>query len=259
MANSKVPTPEPEPEPEPEPDPNACKCGQANRNIRIVGGVETLVNEYPWQAALVISGTSQVFSGASVIGSNHILTAAHTIQGVIDNDISYQVLVGAHGLTNAASSQLILNADRFIQHPGFDSTLLDNDIAIIVLRDSIDFTSSEVRPVCLPNSDADAYDSVTATVSGWGTTSFEGSQPDVLMEVDVPTMSNSKCQISYGNFITDNMICAGFDAGGKDGCQGDSGGPLTYNSGSGYIQIGIVSWGNGCADAGFPGVYTRVS
>ncbi|CAL4124214.1 unnamed protein product, partial [Meganyctiphanes norvegica] len=236
-----------------------CKCGQANKASRIVGGVETEVNEYPWQAAMIYSGYTQVFCGASVIGTKHILTAAHCTQAVTDYSLSYQVLTGAHDLTNAASSQLIFNAATFIQHSDYDSSTFDNDISIIVLSNSIDFTSSDVRPICLPYSDADAYDSVTATVSGWGTTSSGGSQPDVLMEVDVPTMSNSKCQSSYGSSITDNMLCAGYDAGKKDSCQGDSGGPLTYNSGSGYTQIGVVSWGYGCASAGYPGVYARVT
>ncbi|CAL4151165.1 unnamed protein product, partial [Meganyctiphanes norvegica] len=236
-----------------------CKCGQANQASRIVGGVETEVNEYPWQAAMIYSGYTQVFCGASVIGTKHVLTAAHCTQAVEDYGISYQVLTGAHGLTNAASSQLIFDADEYIQHSGYDSTTYDNDISIIVLSNAIDFTSSEIRPICLPDSDADAYDSVTATVSGWGTTSSGGSQPDVLMEVDVPTMSNSKCQSSYGSSITDNMLCAGYDAGEKDSCQGDSGGPLIYNPGNGHIQIGVVSWGYGCASAGYPGVYARVT
>ncbi|CAL4059096.1 unnamed protein product, partial [Meganyctiphanes norvegica] len=237
----------------------SCKCGQANRVSRIVNGVETEVNEYPWQAAMIYKGSTDVFCGGSVICSKHILTAAHCTQAVKDHGLKYQVLVGAHDLTSAAPSQLILNAQKYIQHKNYNSANQDNDIAIIVLENSIDFTSTQIRPVCLPESDADAYDSVTATVSGWGTLSSGGSQPDELQEVDVPTMSNNQCKNSYGSSITANMLCAGYNAGGKDSCQGDSGGPLTYNPGNGYILIGVVSWGNGCALAGYPGVNTRVT
>merc|ERR1712106_195217 len=173
--------------------------------------------------------------------------------------IEYQVILGAHGLTNSASSQERFNAVKFIQHPDYDSSTYDQDISIIVIDGSVDFTLSQIRPVCLPANDANDYDSVTATVSGWGTLESGGSQPDVLMEVDVPTMSNSNCKNAYGNGITANMLCAGYDEGGQDSCQGDSGGPLIYNSGSGYTQIGVVSWGYGCASPGYPGVYARVT
>jgi len=235
-----------------------CTCGQANRASRIVNGVETEVNEYPWQGAMVYSG-SNVFCGASVIGSKHLLTAAHCTQAVTDYGIDYQVLVGAHSLSNPASSQERFNPAKFIQHSGYDDSTYDNDIAIIVLSGEIDFTKSQVRPVCLPDSDSNTYDSVTATVSGWGALESGGGSPDVLMEVDVPTMSNTACSNSYQGAITANMLCAGYEEGGKDSCQGDSGGPLIYNSGSGYTQIGVVSWGYGCAAAGYPGVYARVT
>jgi len=237
----------------------SCTCGQANRVGRIVGGVETEVNEYPWQAAMVYYGSSQVFCGASVIGSKHLLTAAHCTQAVTDYNLDYQVLLGAHGLTNSASSQERFPAVEFIQHPAYDSSTYDNDISIIVIDGTVDFTLSQIRPVCLPANAANDYAYLTATVSGWGTLESGGSQPDVLMEVDVPTMSNSDCQNAYGNAITDNMLCAGYDEGKKDSCQGDSGGPLIYNSGSGYTLIGVVSWGYGCASAGYPGVYARVT
>jgi len=76
------------------------------------------------------------------------------------------------------------------------------------------------------------------------------------MKVDVPVVSDDDCRDAYGqNDIADSMICAGLDQAGKDSCQGDSGGPFMCGSG----LDGIVSWGYGCAQAGFPGVYTQTS
>ena len=131
----------------------------------------------------------------------------------------------------------------------------------------------EISPVCLPTRTSSAYDSVTATVSGWGTLSSGGSQPDELNEVDVTTMTNTVCKSKYGSsLITDSMICAADS--GKDACQGDSGGkrfsklflnssflgPLvTMEAGNFYSLIGVVSWGFGCASRTYPGVYARVT
>ncbi|XP_023813697.2 transmembrane protease serine 9-like [Oryzias latipes] len=82
--------------------------------------------------------------------------------------------------------------------------------------------------------------------------------PQTLQEVQVPIVGNRQCKCSYSS-ITDNMVCAGLLAGGKDSCQGDSGGPLVIKQNNRWIQAGVVSFGNGCALPHFPGVYTRVS
>ena len=71
-------------------------------------------------------------------------------------------------------------------------------------------------------------------------------------------IANAACASAYSN-LTDNMLCAGVDGGGKDSCQGDSGGPLVYNNSGEWQQVGIVSFGIGCAEADYPGVYARVS
>ena len=86
-----------------------------------------------------------------------------------------------------------------------------------------------------------------------------------LMEVDVKLITNEDCEQSsdgmgnsYHNQIMENMMCA--KDLGKDSCQGDSGGPLVLKSSQGAdVQVGVVSWGYGCADEDFPGVYSRVS
>ncbi|KAL7432670.1 hypothetical protein ACHAXM_003955 [Skeletonema potamos] len=83
-----------------------------------------------------------------------------------------------------------------------------------------------------------------------------------LLEVEVNVVSNEECaQTSLKGMITDNMLCAA-DIG-EDSCQGDSGGPLVIKGkdvhGSDDVQVGVVSWGVGCAHPDFPGVYSRVS
>ena len=87
-----------------------------------------------------------------------------------------------------------------------------------------------------------------------------GSTPETLKYVRVPAITNAACNNDYGGSITDSMICAGYPGvGGKDACQGDSGGPFVCNDGGKAVIAGVVSWGNGCALADYPGVYARTT
>jgi secreted trypsin-like serine protease len=92
-------------------------------------------------------------------------------------------------------------------------------------------------------------------VLGWGRTADGGARSQSLRSAQVPVVSDSSCSTSYSNYDAKSMVCAGYPDGGVDACQGDSGGPLVV----GDTLIGIVSWGEGCAEAGKPGVYARVS
>ncbi|MGW9027357.1 trypsin-like serine protease [Streptomyces sp. NPDC055722] len=79
---------------------------------------------------------------------------------------------------------------------------------------------------------------------------------DQLRTATVPIVSDSSCRGSYGSdFVASDMVCAGYSSGGMDTCQGDSGGPLPI----GGVLAGTTSWGNGCAEAGHPGVHTRLT
>ena len=142
----------------------------------------------------------------------------------------------------------------------YNSQSMDNDIVILKLKTALTF-SNDVKPACLPAANfAPDTTGQKCYVSGWGTlNSGAQSLPTALQYVDVPMITNAKCNQGYGGAIKDNMICAGYDQGGKDSCQGDSGGPLVCNVDGVAIITGVVSWGAGCAAAGKAGVYCRVT
>jgi len=229
-----------------------CNCGIPNRSNRIVGGVATEANEYPWQVALVSSSGSRPFCGGTLISNTHVLTAAHCTAGSSAGSIS--VLVGEHRIDDNSFTRVPLSA--ITDHPDYNDNTLDNDYSILTLATPVEF-SSTVAPACLPADNSKDFAGEMATVSGWGRLSSGGNQPTVLNEVDVTVQSNTQCMTAYGNSITSNMICAADS--GKDSCQGDSGGPLTTMENGKCAVIGVVSWGYGCAVDGFPGVYARVT
>ncbi|XP_037781911.1 trypsin-like [Penaeus monodon] len=238
--------------------PIECDCGSVNRVTRIVGGVETEVNEYPWMVTLRYSGSMSHFCGASVLASGWVLTAAHCTEGMGASDLV--VVVGDHDVTaDDETNAQVFNVAQIVNHPMYDDNTLENDIALLRLASQIQFPEDNaVGRVCLPEAGR-AYDSVTATVSGWGAVLEDGAASPVLLEVSVPTMSNAVCNGFMGGAVTANMLCAGVPEGGLDSCQGDSGGPLVTEEDGKAKQIGVVSWGYGCAQPNSPGVYARVT
>ena len=76
----------------------------------------------------------------------------------------------------------------------------------------------------------------------------------------MPFVADDTCDDYYGSRLNKTTeICAGFPQGGTDTCQGDSGGPMVKSTGSGFVQTGIVSWGDGCARPNAYGIYAQVS
>ncbi|XP_014482248.1 PREDICTED: trypsin-1-like [Dinoponera quadriceps] len=143
---------------------------------------------------------------------------------------------------------------RIVRHPAYDSLTIDYDIALLELDDEIRFNDS-VQPVKLAEKELPS--GVMVNITGWGTMTPGGWVSPLLKRVSLPTVNRRTCQLKYWfiHNVTDRMICAGYlDRGGKDACKGDSGGPLTAND----ILYGIVSWGYGCANPNYPGVYTNV-
>ncbi|XP_031616963.1 proclotting enzyme-like [Contarinia nasturtii] len=237
-------------------------CGSKNGNQdqeRIVGGHDASLNEWPWIVPLFNNGRQ--FCGGSLIDNQHILTAAHCVAHMTSSDVSRMTVhLGDHNIRTTYETQhQVKRVKRVVRHRSFDSRTLYNDVALLTLESPVQYTRN-VRPICLPRS-GDQFGGNYGTVIGWGSVRENGPQPSVLQKVSVPIWSNAVCRQKYGGAapggIIDSMICAGKDA--RDSCSGDSGGPLMVMNGHTWYQIGVVSWGIGCGQGRYPGVYSRVS
>jgi len=222
---------------------------------RIIGGGDAIPNTYPWMVSIQSKSDSEHFCGGSLIGESYILTAAHCIEDVRADEI--QVVVSEYHLQETSQQEQVIAIKNIYMHQNYGD---DNDIAVLQL-----VTPTNKPPVKLADASLNNGLAVGAnmTVMGWGNQLVEGEQfPNILQEVQIPLADHAQCKTSYAGVdmdITDNMLCAGLTSGGKDSCQGDSGGPLVYQKDSDWFQTGVVSFGEGCAQENFFGIYTKVA
>jgi len=230
---------------------------------RIVGGKPAVPYSWPWQAEMCFGswGSCSLRCGATLIDNNWIMCAAHCVDGYEDQPEMFHFKLGTYDYRNDNEpGEVIVNVTRVFKNPQYGSpNQFSNDMSILQLATPVMFTD-HIQPVCVPkNIDALAVEGNSCFVTGWGTTSEGGSISNELRQVIVPFINLSTCQQEYPNMVDETMVCAG--RAGVDSCQGDSGGPLvTKHADNGrWYQAGIVSWGRGCAEAGYAGVYGRTS
>ena len=116
-----------------------------------------------------------------------------------------------------------MNVGRIKNHPDYNDNTINYDFSMLKLKNAVDFCSHpHIRPVCLPTDTSNNFAGVDAIVTGWGTTSSGGSVSSSMLEVTVKVLSNNACKNNYAyssSDITNKMLCANVDGGGKDACQ----------------------------------------
>lgn len=241
------------------------------RNPRIVGGIDSYIEDLPYQVSLrrlFVNETVSIWGhtcGGFIISQDAVVTAAHCIYG--RENLKFQIRAGSDLRSQGGQ---VINVTKFFLHEGYSSTGYYNDIAIVKLQTRLQFGKT-VWSTPLPPMGFKIPDGSPLLVSGWGALEWSGSSPERLQQVYVPAVSNEDCAKVYNN-VRAHKICAGVV--GRDSCQvwmnriwilrklewnsflqGDSGGPLFYKG----RVVGIVSSGYRCAYDGYPGIYIRVS
>ncbi|KAH8291448.1 hypothetical protein KR054_011820, partial [Drosophila jambulina] len=223
---------------------------------RIVGGWETRITFFPHQVSLQL-GTRHA-CGGTILSPTIILTAAHCV-------LEYskpQYYVIRAGTSEWAQGGSYIRVRRIIPHPKFnDPSRMNNDIALVQLQHPLAY-SKEIQPISLATKEDRIQPTAQLFVSGWGSLSISQLQPEKRLRYTVVQQRDQEqCARNYfgAGTVTSTMFCAGTQFGGRDSCQGDSGGPVVTSIDGRMKLYGIVSWGFGCANAYYPGVYTKVS
>ncbi|MGZ2427559.1 trypsin-like serine protease [Rhizobium laguerreae] len=249
---------------------------------RVIGGQTAKKGEWPWQVKILAPDPEQRgrfggHCGGSLISPRWILTAAHCVTSgrsgkqdlfardllIVEGKSKIDKVIAVDGPDKPG-----LAVEEVIIHEDFDRKVFANDIALIKLSEP-----AKSKPAILASASDDEVEAAghPAVVTGWGYTKADHGWddkylPTELQEVELPIVPREDCRAAYRdssmrmNPIDERNVCAGYAKGGKDACQGDSGGPLVaQRPDKRWIQLGIVSWGAGCAEAEHYGVYTRVA
>ncbi|AIS01261.1 S1 family peptidase [Streptomyces glaucescens] len=214
----------------------------------IVGGTTTTTGAYPFMMQITDASQDQ-FCGGTLVSPTKVVTAAHCMVGETPSGVR---VVGGRTYLNGTNGT-VARVSRIWIHPNYTTATRGEDVAVLTLSTAMPYTTAKY----VSSTDTSVYAAgTTARVLGWGTTSSGGSSSNQLRTATVPIVSDTSCGGSYGSdYVKSEMVCAGYSSGGVDTCQGDSGGPLLV----GGVLAGITSWGEGCAQAGYPGVYTRLA
>lgn len=220
--------------------------GSATSSAAVVGGDRVSIKDYPWAVYLTTSNGFQ-FCGGTLVAPNKVLTAAHCATANQPEDM--RVIAGREAKNSQTGT--VANVANVWVEPDYHSADTGDDVSVLTLDQPVPYPP---LPLADAGDDGLYAPGTKSEILGWGNTSEGGGASNYLLRANVPLTSDDVCGKAYGSYDKNKMVCAGYDQGGVDTCQGDSGGPLE----AGGKLIGVVSFGDGCARPGKPGVYSRV-
>lgn len=244
-------------------DSHGASRAEAPSGIGIVGGTPAKPGQ--WLSLVAVYGkreghAARYFCAGTVIGREWVLTAAHCGAAMKrqPDSTTFFIREGMNEPNGEGRRKVAINANQVIIHPRYDPRLTQNDVALLKLSGK---SSASRQKLASRNVGATALKpGRKSTVVGFGAIQSDDTASMPVHQLDVPIVEQRDCRGVYGaDKITGATFCAGLKEGGRDACSGTGGGPLLMPHRNGeQMQVGIVSWGKGCAEPGHPTVYVPV-
>jgi transmembrane serine protease 2 len=212
---------------------------------------------------LIVDDMDFISGSGAIIHPNVVLTSAQHFEGigysVFDLNLHlWRLYAGSYNISTTDSHEKFYHIRRVVLHPGYNVTSLENDIAVVLTVEPIQW-NEHTRPVCLPDSAHMYTIGEQCYLPGWGSTSSTGNE-ELLNQLMYPILDDSICAKHWDDFLPNTEICAGYENSTKDFCGDDIGSPLTCRDANGawYVQ-GLASSGGDCTKADEPGIFEDVS
>ncbi|KAJ3656438.1 hypothetical protein Zmor_015516 [Zophobas morio] len=221
---------------------------------RIIGGDLANAAQFPFAGAIYVhTNDSQFFCGGTLTANQWVLTAGHCVH----NAILFTIQLGSNDLVSDDSNRVTVSSSTYVLHPDFNPETIENDIGLIKLRMEVEYSIylQPIHPL-----ESELWQDAHVYIPGWGQTSdFDPALTNELRYVYITTITNEECRITYGNQITDNMICA-IGNYNEGTCNGDNGGALAVQNGRTYAVVGVASFvsSDGC-ESTHPSGFTRTA
>jgi trypsin len=202
-----------------------------------------------------------------LIAPDIILTAQHCVGAIAAAE------VGRYNISDSSEEYETFVFEKVVTHPLYlqQSTrdVDEYDYALLKIYDTSKLVSTFIELNTNPN--LPETEGQEMHVMGWGKPTVNGTEvkSDVLQQAEVLFIPNEKCRkitsnspmVNLSDDVFDITLCAADFKEGDDACYGDSGGPIILQGKnvSTDVQLGVTSYGFGCADPTLPGIYARVS
>ncbi|KAF7280907.1 hypothetical protein GWI33_005373 [Rhynchophorus ferrugineus] len=218
----------------------------------ITGGVPTDIANHPYHASIL--QFESVYCAGTILSKKIVLTAGHCVYPWQRLSIEhYSIKVGVSNLDEDGQTVGILHYEIHEKFRPGES--FDYDIALVLVQEP--FTHPLAAPVRLPSAKTVYQAEQNLKVTGFRKMSLSQSTSSVLHVLNATIVDTSTCAAKYrsmGQVITANLLCGEEERTGDVSCQGLTGGPAVIND----ELAGVVLFGTGCAEVGYPGLYLNI-